>query len=105
MKREFGGGARAAWWAAVFGVSVLASVAVLGASGAAAHGDTQSQSYSLPYGEAEARLEADFQKIPNARQAESHLKTITASPHMAGTEGSHKGAEWLCAQYECSGCE
>src|SRR3984885_9151215 len=103
MKREFGGGARAAWWAAVFGVSVLASVAVLGASGAAAHGDTQSQSYSLPYGEAEARLEADFQKIPNARQAESRLKTITANPHMAGTEGSHKVAEWLRAQYESYG--
>ena len=143
MKSELGGGARAAWWAALFGASVLAGVAVLDTSGAAADrnrdgythgythryahgfthgyahgytrgytrgythgytdgytdGDTESQSYSLPFGETEAKLEADFQKIPNAQQAESHLKAITASPHMAGTEGSHKVAEWLRDQY------
>ena len=136
MKSELGGGARAAWWAALFGASVLAGVAVLDTSGAAAdrnrdgythgythgyahgythghtrgythgyrdgytEGDTESQSYSLPFGETEAKLEADFQKIPNAQQAESHVKAITASPHMAGTEGSHKVAEWLREQYE-----
>jgi N-acetylated-alpha-linked acidic dipeptidase len=107
MKIEFGGGVRAAWWAAVFGVLVFAAVVVLGTNGAAANGPgdvhAQSQSYSFPFGEAEAKLEADFQKIPNAQQAESHLKAITASPHMAGTEGSHKVAEWLRAQYESYG--
>jgi len=63
----------------------------------------QSQSYSFPYGEAEAKLEADLQKIPSAKEAESHLRWITSNPHMAGTEGSHKVAEWLRAQYESYG--
>jgi N-acetylated-alpha-linked acidic dipeptidase len=52
---------------------------------------------------AEAQLEQKFLAIPEAARAESNLRHLTSSPHLAGTEGSHRVAEWLRDQYRSYG--
>ena len=59
--------------------------------------------FSSQHADAERQLEQWFRKIPDAQHAEENLKRITAEPHMAGTEGSHRLAEWLRSQYESFG--
>lgn len=51
----------------------------------------------------EARLEQEFLAIPSAARAESNLRHLTASPHLAGTQASHRVAEWLRDQYQSFG--
>lgn len=52
---------------------------------------------------AELELEQNFEKIPDASQAEADLRRLTAEPHMAGTEASHRIAEWLRDQFRSYG--
>ncbi|HXW17852.1 MAG TPA: M28 family metallopeptidase [Candidatus Acidoferrales bacterium] len=52
---------------------------------------------------AEEQLEQKLRSIPEAAHAESNLRHLTSEPHMAGTEASHRVAEWLRAQYESYG--
>jgi N-acetylated-alpha-linked acidic dipeptidase len=52
---------------------------------------------------AEARLERKFIAIPDAARAESNLRHLTATPHLAGTGASHRVAEWLRDQYRSYG--
>jgi N-acetylated-alpha-linked acidic dipeptidase len=53
--------------------------------------------------EAERALEQKFRDIPDAAHAEADLRHITAEPHMAGTEASHRVAQWLQEQYRSFG--
>ena len=48
---------------------------------------------------AEHELEQKLQSIPDPARAESNLRHLTSEPHMAGTESSHRVAEWLRDQY------
>ena len=41
--------------------------------------------------------------VPDPTRAESDLRHITSEPHMAGTEASHRVAEWLRDQYRSYG--
>src|SRR5580693_9070154 len=52
---------------------------------------------------AERALEQQLRAIPDPARAESNLRHITSEPHMAGTEGSHRLAEWLRDQYRSYG--
>jgi len=52
---------------------------------------------------AEEQLEQQFLAIPNAARAESNLRHLTSVPHLAGTEASHRVAEWLRDQYRSFG--
>lgn len=52
---------------------------------------------------AEAQLEKQFLAIPAAARAESNLRHLTSTPHLAGTEASHHVAEWLRDQYRSYG--
>lgn len=52
---------------------------------------------------AEIELEQNFEKIPGPTQAESDLRHLTSQPHVAGTEGSHRTAEWLRDQFRSYG--
>ena len=51
----------------------------------------------------ERDLEQKFQAIPNSARAEADLRHLTSEPHMAGTEASHRVAEWLRDQYRSFG--
>ncbi len=53
--------------------------------------------------DAERQLEHKFRSIPDAAHAERNLRRITSEPHMAGTEASHRLAEWLRDQYRSYG--
>src|SRR5271168_730526 len=52
---------------------------------------------------AERALEQQMRAIPDSARAESNLRHITSEPHMAGTEASHRLAEWLRDQYSSYG--
>src|SRR5271163_2674580 len=52
---------------------------------------------------AERALEQQMRAIPDPARAESNLRHITSEPHMAGTEASHRVAEWLREQYRSYG--
>src|SRR5271163_3011710 len=52
---------------------------------------------------AERALEQQMRAIPDPARAESNLRHITSEPHMAGTEASHRVAEWLRDQYRTYG--
>lgn len=51
----------------------------------------------------ELQLERHLQGLPSAARAEENLRHLTSEPHMAGTEASHKVAEWLLDQYRSFG--
>src|SRR5271155_614452 len=51
----------------------------------------------------ERALEQQLRAIPDPARAESDLRHITQEPHMAGTEASHRVAEWLRDQYRSFG--
>src|SRR5271168_5081434 len=51
----------------------------------------------------ERALEQQMRAIPDPARAESDLRHITSEPHMAGTEASHRVAEWLRDQYRSYG--
>jgi N-acetylated-alpha-linked acidic dipeptidase len=53
--------------------------------------------------ESERQLERKFRLIPDASHAEADLRHLTSQPHMAGTEASHRVAEWLRDQYRSFG--
>jgi N-acetylated-alpha-linked acidic dipeptidase len=53
--------------------------------------------------ENERQLEGQLQIVPDPARAESDLRHLTAEPHMAGTEASHRVAEWLRDQYRSFG--
>jgi N-acetylated-alpha-linked acidic dipeptidase len=49
--------------------------------------------------EAELEREQKLRAIPDPAHAERNLRRITSEPHLAGTEASHRLAEWLRDQY------
>lgn len=52
---------------------------------------------------AERKLEDRFQTIPDPAHIQADLRYLTSEPHLAGTEASHRVAEWLCDQYKSFG--
>src|SRR5271154_49950 len=59
--------------------------------------------FTKPRVEPERELEQKLRTFPDPAHAESNLRHITSEPHMAGTEGSHRLAEWLRDQYRSYG--
>jgi len=51
----------------------------------------------------ERELEREFARIPDAKHAENHLRRLTSEPHMAGTAGSRRVAEWLRDRFRSYG--
>jgi N-acetylated-alpha-linked acidic dipeptidase len=54
---------------------------------------------------AQRALESQLQRIPAPDSAERHLRIITSEPHMAGTEGSKRVAEYVRDQLRSYGFE
>ncbi|HWG58287.1 MAG TPA: M28 family metallopeptidase [Candidatus Acidoferrales bacterium] len=48
-------------------------------------------------------IEQRLQAIPDPARAEADIRYLTRSPHMAGTEASHRVAEWLLGKYRSYG--
>ena len=89
-------------WLAAAGCSagaILLSVAVAGR----ADDTTGIRGFTPARVEAERALEQKLRAIPDAQHAESDLRHLTSEPHLAGTEASHRVAEWLRDQYRSYG--
>ena len=87
----------------LFFICIAAGVIFLGAPAALIEAQSGLRGFSAAHVDAERQLEQSLRKIPDAQHAEENLKRITAEPHMAGTEASHRLAEWLRLQYESFG--
>ena len=48
-------------------------------------------------------LEQKYRTIPDPGHVEANLRHLTSEPHLAGTDGSKRVAEWLLAQYQSYG--
>ena len=84
--------------AALFSATFLFSVAI--SSGIEGGGIRGFQPARV---EAERSLEQKLREIPDGAHAEGNLRHLTAEPHMAGTEASHRVALWLQEQYRSHG--
>lgn len=54
---------------------------------------------------AQAKIDADFLAVPSAKLAGEDLKTLTAAPHIAGSEEDHQTAEFVAAKFRAAGLE
>ncbi|WP_263359337.1 M28 family metallopeptidase [Acidicapsa ligni] len=54
---------------------------------------------------AQAKIDADFLAVPDARLAGQHLKTLTAEPHIASSKEDYKTAEYVAARFKEAGLE
>lgn len=79
---------------------LLFSVAI---SRSAQNDDTAIRGFDPARVAAESALEQKFRSIPDPAHAESDLRRLTSEPHMAGTEASHRTAQWLLEQYRSFG--
>jgi N-acetylated-alpha-linked acidic dipeptidase len=55
--------------------------------------------------EAQRALEEKLQRIPSPESAEKHLRFLTSEPHMAGTDGSRRVAEYIRDRFRSYGLE
>jgi N-acetylated-alpha-linked acidic dipeptidase len=53
----------------------------------------------------QAKIEAKFLSVPDAKAAGEDLKALTAEPHMAGTPEDKKTAEFVAAKFRAAGLE
>ena len=44
-------------------------------------------------------IEQQFLDVPDPRQAEQHMKILTAAPHMAGTPEDRKTADYVARKF------
>jgi N-acetylated-alpha-linked acidic dipeptidase len=54
---------------------------------------------------AEEQKEGEFVQLPSTSRIEATLRRLTAEPHLAGTEASHRVAEYLRDEYRGAGLE
>jgi N-acetylated-alpha-linked acidic dipeptidase len=54
---------------------------------------------------AQARWDAAFMAVPDAKLAGQHLKTLTAEPHWASSPEDYKTAEYVAARFKAAGLE
>lgn len=91
------------WLGAIALLAVsLASVLVI-SRGAQDSGEIEGFSSARIAGE--RQLEQKLRAIPDIARAETDLRYITSEPHLAGTEESHRLAEWLRDQYRSYGLD
>src|SRR3974390_2035669 len=51
----------------------------------------------------EGKAEAKFLAVPDAKLAGEELKTLTAEPHLAGTQEDRKTAEYVAQKFRAAG--
>jgi len=53
----------------------------------------------------QAKIEAQFLAVPDAKLAGEELKTLTAEPHLASTPEDRKTAEYVAQKFRAAGLE
>jgi N-acetylated-alpha-linked acidic dipeptidase len=85
---------------------VLLLVGLLAASGLGS--DSQSPAlhgFTPIHARSERAIEERFMSVPNPARAEAAHKALTAEPHMAGSEGDRRTAEYVLDQFRRNGIE
>jgi N-acetylated-alpha-linked acidic dipeptidase len=54
---------------------------------------------------AQAKIDADFLAVPDAKLAGQHLKILTAKPHIASSPEDHETAEYVAQKFIAAGLE
>jgi N-acetylated-alpha-linked acidic dipeptidase len=91
------------WWRFCAGCFLFMGCLLLGAVRLGAQAAHAIRGFAAPRVQPEQALERKFRSFPDAAHAERNLRHLTSEPHMAGTEGSHRVAEWLRDQYRSYG--
>jgi len=53
----------------------------------------------------QAKIDAEFMAVPEAKLAGEHLKTLTAAPHIAGSKEDHDTAEYVAKKFKEAGLD
>ena len=53
----------------------------------------------------QAKIDAQFLAVPDAKLAGAHLKTLTTHPHLASTPGDHETALYVAEKFKAAGLE
>ncbi len=77
----------------------------LGASASLAQNATQQQVFGYKDFAPQARIDQTFLAVPDAALAGQHLKTLTAEPHIAGSEEDHKTALYVAEKFKAAGLD
>jgi len=77
----------------------------LAASAALAQNATQQQVFGYRDFAPQAQIDKTFLAVPEAALAGQHLKTLTAEPHIAGSEEDHKTALYVAEKFKAAGLE
>src|SRR5882672_5009023 len=51
----------------------------------------------------QAKIDAEFLAVPDAKLAGQHLKILTAKPHMASTKEDYETAEYVAQKFKAAG--
>ncbi|HVJ09833.1 MAG TPA: M28 family metallopeptidase [Acidisarcina sp.] len=54
---------------------------------------------------AQAKIDQDFLKVPDAKLAGEHLKTLTSTPHIASSKEDYATAEYVASKFKAAGLE
>src|SRR5580698_1345335 len=88
----------------IFSVGIVGSGVLL--MGAISHGAREREGirgFTSGRVAEEQVLEQKFRTIPDPGHVEANLRHLTSEPHLAGTDGSKRVADWLLAQYQSYG--
>ncbi len=77
----------------------------LSASAALAQNATRQQVFGYKDFAPQAQIDQTFLAVPDAALAGQHLKTLTAEPHIAGSEEDHKTALYVAEKFKAAGLQ
>jgi N-acetylated-alpha-linked acidic dipeptidase len=77
----------------------------LAASASLAQNATQQQVFGYRDFAPQAQIDQKFLAVPDAALAGQHLKTLTAEPHIAGSEEDHKTALYVAEKFKAAGLD
>lgn len=76
-----------------------------GASGGEPLAHASLRGFSAARAAAETQWEEKYAQLPSAQRAEATLERLTEEPHMAGTDGGRRVAEFLRDEYQAAGLQ
>ncbi len=85
--------------------AVLSFATVAGLVGAAAHAQSANRVFGYTDFSQQAKWDAAFMAVPDAKLAGEHLKTLTAEPHWASSPEDYKTAQYVAEKFKAAGLQ
>ena len=83
--------------------AVLSLAAVAGLVGATAQAQSANNVFGYTDFSQQAKWDATFMAVPDAKLAGEHLKTLTAEPHWASSPEDYKTAQYVAEKFKAAG--